>query len=72
MLTETSMLYRGDGDYFEKVQADYVYYIYNETRRLDIQAFIWYTLPDSGWNHSGLMKGDIFKPAGINFASYDD
>jgi hypothetical protein len=71
-LTETSLLLPQAGEPYETAQGKYVYFIYNETRRLNLQNFIWFPLSDGGWYHSGLMEGLRLKPAFYNFENYDE
>ena len=72
LLTETSMLYTGQGEPYETAQANYVHYIRGQVDQLGLQGFVWYALADTGWNHSGLMEGARLKPAFDAFASFDD
>lgn len=67
MLSETSMLYWSPGEPYETTQANYLRYIHGETIRLGLQNFIWYTLNDNGWYHSGLMEGTRLKPVYYQF-----
>lgn len=74
ILTEVSLLY-GDSSnpaVREKLQADYVFRINDWAKQNKLMGWLWYTLGDSGWNHSGLMEGSREKPAFYNFISYDD
>jgi hypothetical protein len=72
ILTEVSMLYAGSGEPFETAQGEYVSFIHENVIRLGLQGYIWFTLPDSGWYHSGLMEGMRCKPACEGFGNYGD
>jgi hypothetical protein len=72
LLSEVSLLSATGGEAFEQAQGQFVHWVWDETKRMNLQAFIWYSLPDSGWYHAALLEGERLKPAFYEFAVYDD